>query len=157
MSEPLDLEPIRERYQEWEALSDAGNTATWAFSESTAAMLLAGNDVPRLIADVDQIRYERRLLGMARMVLDHVAEMEVVQNSDETVAARAADVAQRIVDEIGHPVTDEPALGESFRQQIAAVRQLHRGPRTERHGSGCVQCGIVWPCPTIRALNGEVA
>ena len=37
---------------------------------------------------------------------------------------------------------------------IARVRQLHSDPRTERHGSGCVQCGIVWPCPTRRALDG---
>lgn len=35
---------------------------------------------------------------------------------------------------------------------IAAVRAKHK-PRTERHGSGCVQCGIVWPCPTYRALD----
>lgn len=38
---------------------------------------------------------------------------------------------------------------------IARVRQLHSGPRTGRHGSGCVQCGIVWPCPTRRALDGH--
>ena len=38
---------------------------------------------------------------------------------------------------------------------IARVRQLHSGPRTERHGSGCVQCGILWPCPTRRALDGH--
>lgn len=34
---------------------------------------------------------------------------------------------------------------------IAAVRAKHKR-RTERHGSGCVQCGIVWPCPTYREL-----
>jgi hypothetical protein len=35
---------------------------------------------------------------------------------------------------------------------IAGVRATHK-PRTERHGSGCVQCGIVWPCPTFKALD----
>jgi hypothetical protein len=34
---------------------------------------------------------------------------------------------------------------------IAVVRAKHKR-RTERHGSGCVQCGIVWPCPTYREL-----
>ncbi len=36
---------------------------------------------------------------------------------------------------------------------IAEVRAMHKR-RTERHGSGCVQCGIVWPCPTYKALGG---
>jgi hypothetical protein len=53
MPEPLDLEPIRERYQEWEALSGDGNQG---FAEGTAAMLLAGNDVPRLIAEIERLR-----------------------------------------------------------------------------------------------------
>lgn len=35
---------------------------------------------------------------------------------------------------------------------IDQVRAMHR-KRTERHGSGCVQCGIVWPCPTYKALD----
>ena len=36
------------------------------------------------------------------------------------------------------------------------VRAMHR-KRTERHGSGCVQCGIVWPCPTYKALEVQPA
>jgi hypothetical protein len=35
---------------------------------------------------------------------------------------------------------------------VARVRAMHK-PRTERHGSCCVQCGIVWPCPTSRVLD----
>lgn len=35
---------------------------------------------------------------------------------------------------------------------IDQVRAMHRR-RTERHGSGCVQCGMVWPCPTYKALD----
>jgi hypothetical protein len=38
---------------------------------------------------------------------------------------------------------------------IAAVRAKHK-PRTERHGSGCVQCGTVWPCATHRDLDAAV-
>ena len=37
---------------------------------------------------------------------------------------------------------------------LVDVRAKHRA-RTERHGSGCLQCGIVWPCPTYKML-GEV-
>jgi hypothetical protein len=52
---------------------------------------------PRLIPSM------LRLLGPARMVLDRCAQ-QVPGSADE-----AADMAQRIVDWIGHPVTDEPA------------------------------------------------
>jgi hypothetical protein len=42
---------------------------------------------------------------------------------------------------------------------LGKVRDLHGKPRTERHGSGCVHCAILWPCPTYRlvvaALDGE--
>jgi hypothetical protein len=53
--------------------------------------------------------------------------------------------------------TDVPALIAEVRRlrvtEAAAttVRALHKR-RTERHGSGCVQCGIVWPCPTYLGL-----
>ena len=35
---------------------------------------------------------------------------------------------------------------------LARVKAMHKR-RTERHGSGCVQCGILWPCPTYRELD----
>lgn len=41
-------------------------------------------------------------------------------------------------------------------RNLHKVQALHHGPRTERHGSGCIHCGIVWPCPTIRALDAEI-
>lgn len=68
-------------------------------------------------AEQDQLAYERRLLTAARMVLDQVAAADPWEDWDG-VRQGAQDVAQRIVDEIGHSVTDEPALGPSFRQQI---------------------------------------
>lgn len=52
---------------------------------------------------------------------------------------------------------DVPALLAEVRRLRAAVtaaatvRARHKR-RTERHGSGCVQCGIVWPCPTYLGL-----
>lgn len=39
-------------------------------------------------------------------------------------------------------------------ERLTAVAALHHGPRTERHGSGCIHCGIVWPCPTALAVEG---
>lgn len=82
-------------------------------------------------AERDQLRYERRLLGFARMTLDLVAASE----PDRWAYARrqAEDIAQRIVDEIGHPVTDEDALGPSFREQIAAMRPVVEAARSWRN------------------------
>lgn len=72
-----------------------------------------------LIAAVTQLRYERRLLGATRMVLDLIA----AGSPDRWPQARAeaADLSQRIVDEIGHPTTDEPALGGYYRDVLAGV------------------------------------
>lgn len=39
-----------------------------------------------------------------------------------------------------------------LRAVLDAALAKHK-PRTERHGSGCVQCGTVWPCTTYRDLN----
>lgn len=69
--------------------------------------------VPRLIAALRSTRSEAerlreladfaRLLGPVRMVLDRCA-----LNGGDQERQDAADMAQRIVDLIGHPVTDEP-------------------------------------------------
>jgi hypothetical protein len=31
---------------------------------------------------------------------------------------------------------------------IEKLVKMHR-PRTERKNSGCIACGLIWPCPTI--------
>lgn len=59
---------------------------------------------------------QRRLLSISRMVFDRHAEGDTLGRDD------AADLAQRIVDEIGHSVTEEPALGPSFRVEIAELK-----------------------------------
>lgn len=41
-------------------------------------------------------------------------------------------------------------------EAIARLRDMHK-PRTERRNSGCVQCGIVWPCPTRLVLDEATA
>jgi hypothetical protein len=62
-----------------------------------------------------------RLLAISRMVFDRIAEGEPLGRDD------AADLAQRIVDEIGHSVTDEPALGPSFRAEIEQLKATLMG------------------------------
>lgn len=79
--------------------------------------------IKKLEGDVEQLRYERRLLGFARRVLDMIADPECRYTRQE-IEPGAADVAQRIVDEIGHPATEEDALGPSFRDQLFRVRML---------------------------------
>lgn len=77
---------------------------------------------------VDQLLYERRLLGFARRTLDAVADPDKRYTSDPVVHERligeAADVAQRIVDEIGHPATDEDAAGPSLRAEVARLQAV---------------------------------
>lgn len=84
----------------------------------------------------EQLRYERRLLGWARMTLDLVAAGD--HTRWEQARREAKDIAQRIVDEIGHPVTDEPALGPSFRAAIDRTREA-----MERYSAaGCTNVNI---------------
>jgi len=108
----------------------------------------AGDELAALRVEAEQLRYERRLLGAARMTLDLVA----AGGPDLWMRARheAAGVSQRIVDEIGNPGTDEPALGPTMRGvlgRIAAAHQKDVGARGLTRGL-CVECGHGWPCPT---------
>ena len=62
-------------------------------------------------AENQQLCYERQLLGQARRILDEAA----ADLGGGRLASRVEDMSQRIVDEIGHPATDEPALGPNLR------------------------------------------
>lgn len=75
------------------------------------------------LAEAEQLRYERRLLGFARRVLDLVAGGDEQGYDAAYIRTQAEDLAQRIVDEIGHPVTDEPALGPSYRERVALLER----------------------------------
>ncbi|MFG3710860.1 hypothetical protein [Micromonospora sp. NPDC047730] len=75
--------------------------------------------VDHALAMIDLLAYERRILGQARRVLDRVAD----HLHDPALRRAAGGMAQAIVDEIGHAVTDEPALGQSYREQLAKVQE----------------------------------
>lgn len=115
VAEKLDLPRLRGQV-------DRGNAEVErdrAFTVAATAVQTLGEQTARTIAaeaERNQLRYERRLLGAARELLDRVATGGL---RGWTEAHReAADLAQRIVDEIGHPATDEPALGPSCREQL---------------------------------------
>jgi hypothetical protein len=100
-----------------------GGTATVGVREEDLTRIVATgttDEVTSLRAEVERLRYERRILGAARWILELVAEGTPPQW--DAIRASAADVAQRIVDEIGHPVTDEPALGPDLRAENARLR-----------------------------------
>lgn len=71
-------------------------------SEPVGAKITATSMVRTGDPDADDLADVGRLLGPARMVLDACAEDRPGHQ------AEAADMAQRIVDLIGHSVTDEP-------------------------------------------------
>jgi hypothetical protein len=39
--------------------------------------------------------------------------------------------------------------------KLKQIRDQHGRPRTDRHGSGCVHCAILWPCPTYKLATVE--
>ncbi|MFD9947694.1 hypothetical protein ACFWYW_46490 [Nonomuraea sp. NPDC059023] len=94
------------------------------------ARTLAEERALKAEATAEQLQYERRLLGTARMVLDLVAAGD--PSRWDQARKEAESLAQRIVDEIGHPVTDEPALSPGYRTQLdqseARIEHLTTGP-----------------------------
>jgi hypothetical protein len=167
MKQSTDTTPdLRDRYAkaaaEWALMYPI---SSWALREGEAAEGLAkiwGEQIARYLTkyvrddEMEQLRYERRLLGAARMVLDLMAAGE--PERQEQARQEAGDIAQRIVDEIGHPVTDEPALGPSYRAAIERVRALHR-PEDRGAGIVCMGCTnevsfvLYDRCKTLAALN----
>jgi hypothetical protein len=72
-------------------------------------------------AEVERLATRTRLLGPARMVLDRCAEGE------PGCAADAAVMAQRIVDWIGHEVTDEPPTAADLQAEVYRLQHLLYG------------------------------
>jgi hypothetical protein len=72
-------------------------------------------------AEVERLTDLTRLLGPARRVLDRCAE-----DASSDARAEAAVMAQRIVDWIGHSVTDEPARAADLAGEVERLRGLLR-------------------------------
>ncbi|MGI5201691.1 hypothetical protein ACQEU6_08925 [Spirillospora sp. CA-108201] len=87
-----------------------------------------------LRGEVKRLCYERRLLGAARAVLDQVATGGL--RGWVQAQPQAARLAQRIVDEIGHPATDEQALGSEYRDAIRQLRADLARARSDLAGRG---------------------
>ncbi len=98
-----------------------------------AILAVRDEEMTALRQEIEQLRYERRLLGAARMTLDLVAAGD--SSRWEQARREAEDLAQRIVDEIGHPVTDEPARS---------------GPATAPRSHGCERSPQRAPAPPRR-------
>lgn len=109
----LDL-PGREK-----ALRDEVERQGWELVAAEQACERLRELLSEAKAEVERLTYERRLLGFARRVLDLVADEEQHAYEATHIRTQAADIAQRIVDEIGHPVTDEEALGPGLRDENA--------------------------------------
>lgn len=85
---------------------------------------LAENAELRPLADA------ARLLGPARRLLDEVADQD--DTFDAELDRRCGEMAQRIVDLIGHPVTDEPPHAlVRLNAAEAKLAALHREYRVE--------------------------
>jgi hypothetical protein len=89
--------------------------------------------------DPSHIRAMLHLLGPARMVLDRYAVIFEVRG--ETGNAREAqEMAQRIVDWIGHPVTDEPAWATLPCEQPDELTTEERDPGNPIRLVACRTC-----------------
>jgi len=93
-----------------------------------------------LVAEVERLRETEdatRLLGVARMALGRAAVYPTPTHSADAIRKECADVAQRIVDLIGHPVTDEPPHVLVERDELRAeVEQLRAEVEQLREGDG---------------------
>ncbi|MEV0616137.1 hypothetical protein AB0I81_22680 [Nonomuraea sp. NPDC050404] len=78
----------------------------------------------------------------AEEAVEKALQRHLLNGNDTLLASAAVKAAAPIL------MADVDALA-------ARILDLHRGPRTERHGSCCADCGRVWPCPSRQALDGH--
>ena len=69
-----------------------------------------------------------------------------------------ATMAQAIEEYLGkYYESDATAERDALAAKVERVRALHCGEYVEDEGRNrCFECGDDWPCPTIRAIDGEV-
>jgi len=113
----VDISEARKKAETVIRGSTAPGESVWTSMPDLAGIVLElADEVERL----SELADPARLLGPARMVLDRAAEGTAQANE-------CVNMAQRIVDLIGHPVTDEPphALVEldALRTEVERLRE----------------------------------
>lgn len=117
MPELPTAEQLAAAERRWNALRELATDPTVEADQAANVAEASARDVPQLLAWIRGMQPGYALLGHARRALDQVAA-----NSDDAALREvAATIADRITDEIGHPQTDEPALGPDLRAENARL------------------------------------
>lgn len=118
----------------WNLLTEEEKSARREFAD--AAMAVADSEKADLV-----MRHAAQMLELSSRceVKNSRLRAELTRSQNEEVEIRIENARLR-------------AELEKARTRISNVRNKHK-PRTEQHGSGCVQCGIVWPCTTYQGLE----
>ena len=111
--------------------------------------------------------YEQKAAFLALSLNEGESDLWLVDN-DAVIPAATGDgpKAKANAEFIAHARTDVPALIALVREQraqIGRVRDLHASSGGHNPacscgvpagaGANCVECGDVWPCPTVAALT----
>lgn len=105
------------------------------------------------MAELDLVPIEARLDAWIRQRRSF--SLPTFANSIDYVAAKEQFIARAPEDIAALVAEVERLMG-----QFTAVRDLHKPVpvgKPEAHWGGCIcpTCGLLYPCPTIRALGGE--
>jgi len=132
----------------WEAVRAGLGDPTRDADESARTAEAAAACIPTLLRLIRAMRPGYALLGHARRVLDDVAEYG-------TSAQRAAaeNLSQRIVDEIGHPATDEPACGPELRDQVVRLTAENARLRLKMARDEVAQPHAGWRTAVLRSAE----
>jgi hypothetical protein len=125
--------------------------------------LVTPKDLKNLTISATQVEASRITVpfdGRPMVTIHNDGRLEYAAEYQPDEAARAFwEAVQRLapdpmVREFGAPlaarINAELAAGQEAQATVDRIRAMHKRC-TERHGSGCLQCGIVWPCPTYKA------
>lgn len=122
MPELPTAEQLAEIEQRSDKCDEARSDGTSSAAYVAAWLAESANDVPQLLGWIRTMQAGYALLGHVRRLLDQIADREN-GCAPESLRVAAFGLSERIVDEIGHPATDEPALGPDLRaenQRLAA-------------------------------------
>lgn len=86
-------------------------------------------------------------------------DLQAEETQAEHARAEAAEARASQLDALrysaGEAARDNQLNAEAAEAKLAAVREHHKPVRDMKGLKQCHWCGSVWPCPTIRALDGD--